>query len=564
MKRGSIGTPLVKSDKRPKVHGDYDQYMHLNTTYYKHPISCQKANGFNNQRREKPIDLLKKLNSKQEKIDNVKTVIHWFRGDLRIQDNKGLSEALKKFNKLKEKGPVRFLTIFTVNEHDWRAHLDSGWKLKFMFNALNQLGKRLAKLSIPLHVLHFEPETPALSNSSKFAGWLKDECSKLAKDTGPTLLTANLQYESDELYRDVKVFDKCNPSFRFQVYHDVCVVDPGILTTGKETQYTVFTPWYKKWIQKVQEDLKNPDFVSEVSEEPVNEEKVDFETLGYELPSEFLDYIPEGGPEVPEASEEAAFEQLSQFLKDKVHKYEEKDHLPDEGSSHLSSYITSGLISTRVIVKESVKKSNGAVAAKDVKKNSPIQEFIREVAWRDFYKHAFSNWPFLSMDIPYHFELNDVKWKNDEQAFISWCEGKTGVPIVDAIMRKLLCTGYINNRARLITASFMCKNLLLDYRWGERWFRKHLIDFDLTSNVGGWGFCSSTGIDSQPYFRIFNMELQSKKYDPHGDYIRKWVPELKDCKDVHTFRLARKGYQSAIVDHKKSREDALAAYREVL
>lgn len=564
MKRGPIGSPIVKSNKKPKVHGDYEQYMHLNTTYYTHPITCQKANNFNNQSRKKPVDLLKQLNSKQEKSGGIKTFIHWFRGDLRVHDNRALLEALKQFNKYKEQGPAQFLTIFTINEHDWRAHLDSGWKLKFQLNAVRNLGERLSKMSIPLHVLHFQPEDPLLCSSGEYASWLKSECLKLAKDPGPTLVTANLQYEADEQYRDVKVFERCDANFKFQVFHDACVIDPGTLATGKGTQYTVFTPWYKKWIAEVQEDLKDPEFVKEVPEKPISDQKVEFKNSDYELPSEFANYIPEGGPEMPEASEKAAFQQLSDFLKGKVHDYEKKDHLPDEGSSHLSCYITSGLISTRVVVKESVKESNGAVAAKDVRKNSPVQEFIREVAWRDFYKHAFSNWPFLSMDIPYHFELNDMNWRDDKEAFISWCEGKTGVPIVDAIMRKLLCTGYINNRARMITASFMCKNLLLDYRWGERWFRKHLIDFDLASNVGGWGFCSSTGIDSQPYFRILNMELQSKKFDPKGDYIRKWVPELKDCKDVHTFHLARKGYKSAIVNYKKSREDALAAYREII
>lgn len=564
MKRGSVGSPIIKGNKKPKVHGDYDQYTHLNTTYYKHPITCQKANSFNNSSRKKPLDILKELNSKQEKLDGIKTFIHWFRGDLRVHDNRALSEALEQFKKCKEQGPAQFLTIFTINEHDWRAHLDGGWKLKFMLKAINSLGEKLSKMSIPLHVLHFKPDAPALCSSSKFATWLKDECSKLAKESGPTLVTANLQYEADEQYRDIKVFEQCDSSFKFKVYHDACVVNPGTLATGKGTQYTVFTPWYKKWIEVVQKELSDSNFVQEVSDKPVNDEKVKFEAPDYELPSEFAGYIPEGGAEIPEASEKAALEQLSIFLKDKIHNYEDKDHLPDEGSSHLSCYITSGLISTRVIVKESVKESNGAVAAKDVRKNSPVQEFIREVAWRDFYKHAFSNWPFLSMDIPYHFELNDMKWRDDEEAFKNWCEGTTGVPIVDAIMRKLLCTGYINNRARMITASFMCKNLLLDYRWGERWFRRHLIDFDLASNVGGWGFCSSTGIDSQPYFRILNMEIQSKKFDPDGDYIRKWVPELKDCKDVHTFHLARKGYKSAIVNYKKSREDALATYREII
>ncbi|QLQ80667.1 hypothetical protein HG537_0E00200 [Torulaspora globosa] len=565
MKRGPLKSPVSKGSKRPKLHGDYDQYFSLNTTYYKNPITCERANEFNNGKRKKPIDFLNGYIATQGKSDDSKTIIHWFRGDLRTHDNTGLFEAIKQFRERKDNISGQLLTIFTINEHDWRAHMDSGWKLKFMMNAVSSLGEKLSKMSIPLHVLHYNPESPSLSNSNHFASWLKEECLNLAKGSGPVLLTANAQYETDELYRDIKMFEQSDSSFKFKVFHDACVIEPKLLTTGKGTQYTVFTPWYKKWAVEATSRMQNSKtFIRELSKDPVKDEEIDFKPLQYELPSEFLSYIPEGAPELPEASEDAAFQVLSDFSSQRAHAYDKKDYLPDEGSSHLSCYITSGLISARYIVSEAAKLTNGALAAKDIKKNSPVQEFIREVAWRDFYKHAFCNWPFLSMDLPYSFELNEMKWSDDQEAFKKWCEGETGVPIVDAIMRKLLCTGFISNRARMITASFLCKNLLLDYRWGERWFRKHLIDFDLASNVGGWGFCSSTGIDAQPYFRILNMELQSKKFDPEGRYIRKWVPELKDCKDVHTFNLERNGYQSAIVDYKKSRERALATYRQIL
>lgn len=565
MKRSVITSSIPKGNKKPKLHGDYDQYFSVNSTYYKKPITCQRANEFNNGKRKRPIDVLNQLISKQGVKDESKVFIHWFRGDLRTHDNTGLLEAIKTYEERTDKNSGQVMTIFTINENDWKAHLDSGWKLKFMMNALSNLGKKLSKLSIQLHVLRYNPESPMMSNTRHFASWLKDQCLDLAGGSDSVLLTANAQYESDELYRDIEVFEQCDSSFSFNVFHDACVVDPGALTTGKGTQYTVFTPWYKKWATDVTEKLQSSDsFVQEPPDDPVNDEKVEFSTPYYELPAEFTSYIPEDAPELSEASEDAARQMLAQFLDEQVHHYDKKDLLKDEGSSHLSCYITSGLISTRYIVKEAAKVTKGSLTAKDIKYNNPVQEFIREVAWRDFYKHAFCNWPFLSMDLPYHFELNEMKWSDDKDAFKKWCEGETGVPIVDAIMRKLLCTGYINNRARLIAASFLCKNLLLDYRWGERWFRKHLTDFDLASNTGGWGFCASTGIDSQPYFRILNMELQSKKFDPHGEFIKKWVPELKKSKDVHTFNLKREGYPSAIVDYKKSRENTLATYRQIL
>lgn len=196
---------------------------------------------------------------------------------------------------------------------------------------------------------------------------------------------------------------------------------------------------------------------------------------------------------------------------------------------------------------------------KDIKKNNSLETFIKEVAWRDFYKHAISYWPFLSMDLPFKFETLNIKWENDVFLFEKWCYGETGIPIVDAIMLKMLKTGYINNRSRMITASFLAKNLLIDWRWGERWFRKHLIDYDTASNVGGWGFCASTGIDCQPYFRVFNMKLQSEKYDPEGKFIRHWLEnDENDSDNVHEPK------PNAIVDLRDSRERVLERFREVM
>ena len=242
----------------------------------------------------------------------------------------------------------------------------------------------------------------------------------------------------------------------------------------------------------------------------------------------------------------------------------------DSSTSHLSCYITSGLISTRAVVNRGFHENGDSLMRKDIRQNNSMENFIKEVAWRDFYKHVACNWPYMSMEIAIKFETMDIKWVNDEEMFRKWCMGETGLPIVDAIMRKLLYTGYINNRSRMIVASFLSKNLLVDWRWGERWFRKHLMDADLTSNSGGWGFCSSTGIDAQPYFRIFNMKLQSEKYDPKGAFVKEWIPELRNINDVKILRegLANQpsvnGYPKPIVDLKESREKALETYREAI
>lgn len=175
------------------------------------------------------------------------------------------------------------------------------------------------------------------------------------------------------------------------------------------------------------------------------------------------------------------------------------------------------------------------------------------------------------MNKPFKPEYANIAWSYDKDHFAAWCEGRTGFPIVDAAMRQLNHLGYMHNRCRMIVASFLCKDLLLDWRMGERYFMEHLIDGDFASNNGGWGFSASVGVDPQPYFRIFNPLLQSEKFDPEGEYIRKWVPELKDlsAKEIHDpynrgagSKAKKNGYPEAIVEHKGCRERALSAYKE--
>ncbi|KAG0668501.1 hypothetical protein C6P43_004094, partial [Kluyveromyces marxianus] len=423
--------------------------------------------------------------------------VHWFRSDLRVNDNRGLAYAYRKARA--EDRPIHGL--YVINEHDWVAHMESGWKLTFIVEALKELGSSLSKYGIELHVRQFEPDTPLLSNSKAFSEWFVHTVEEITGTGNSTLVTANLQYEVDELYRDGRIarLGNTRDNFKLRLFHDQCIVRPGALTTGKGSQYTVFTPWYKKWAMK-------------------------------------------------------------KFIEGRGTKYNEnKDLLSTDGTSLLSGYITIGIISTRTIVLSAYLANNRHIMNKnkDVKNNNSLETFIKEIAWRDFYKHVLCHWPFLSMDLPFKFETLNIKWQQDTTHFEQWCYGETGVPIVDAIMLQLLHTGYINNRARMITASFLAKNLLVDWRYGERWFRKHLIDYDVASNIGGWGFCSSTGVDCQPYFRVFNMTLQSQKFDPDGKFIRRWL-HLPHTTDVH------QPSNTAIVDLKESRERALEKYREVM
>ncbi|AQZ15857.1 hypothetical protein BZL39_J00220 [Zygosaccharomyces parabailii] len=562
VKRSSAEVGCQEKRQRPEL----EQYMSTNTTYYNHPINEKGANAFNSNKRERPFELLQDRIVQQKPSKVAKTVIHWFRNDLRISDNTAFTKAIEQLQeiRIREGSDCNIMAIFTPNEHDWIAHLESNWRLNFMYRALTSLQSELLELSIPLYVLEFKPDKPILLRSKKFAAWLKKKCLELSGGE-PVQVTANAEYLVDELQRDINVYHVTDEYFDLNIYHDTCVVEPYPLRTQQGSQYTVFAPWYKKWCTYLMERKPKDDLVhiSSVEKKKYNRD-TPHQKIGYKLPIGFALNVNCPLSKILDASEDAGMSRLQEFLGNSIKKYDQKDLLPDERSSHLSAFLSVGLISARTVVNSAFSLLGGNLVGKSPKDMSPAEEFIREVAWRDFYKHAFCYWPYLSMDIPFNLGSVGIKWLNDKSHFEKWCYGKTGVPIVDAIMRKLLFEGYINNRARMITASFLSKNLLIDWRWGEKWFRKHLIDCDLASNIGGWGFCSSTGIDAQPYFRIFNMERQSKTYDPSGNFIRKWVPELKNVENVHATQQHVESYPDPIVDSKQSRQRALNAYKDGL
>ncbi|SCV00230.1 LANO_0F05864g1_1 [Lachancea nothofagi CBS 11611] len=574
IKRSISPPPAVT--KKLKLAESFEEYYNLDPKYYPKPITWQQANAFNNGKRPKPINLLNDQIKNQESLKkaNISTVVHWFRTDLRLEDNTALFHAVQQLKVAQKNNTnAQLVALYTINEHDFRAHLDSGWKLTFAFNAVENLRKALSKMNVALVVRLFESKKPLLSRSNEYADWFKSQCLSLAN--GSALVTANAQYETDELYRDLEIYKKQDDKFHFQVYHDQCTVEPGVLTTGKGSQYTVFTPWYKKWVEHLKAHKDGKDIVKMLNidiEKTVNQKLEQFESCDYTLPDEFVSYLPTTELQLPEASEQQAHKVLDDFFKKgKAFDYNnKKDVLALDNTSHLSCYITSGLISTRMVVNRGFHENGDSLMRKDIKQNNSVENFAKEVAWRDFYKHVMCNWPYTSMEIAFKFDTVDIKWENDVEKFRKWCLGETGLPIVDAVMRKLLFCGYISNRCRMIVASFLSKNLLVDWRWGERWFRKHLMDADLASNSGGWGFCSSTGVDAQPYFRIFNMKLQCEKYDPKGAFVKEWVPELKGVQDLKILREGTSndrtadGYAMPIVDLKESREKALEAFREAM
>ncbi|KAF4460555.1 deoxyribodipyrimidine photo-lyase [Fusarium albosuccineum] len=532
--------------------------------FYPPEMSNARARAYNSNELPRPIEtLLDALEDTAQERKAVKVkdaVVHWFKMDLRISDNKALALAS---DKAKEAG-VPLIAIYIVSPQDYEAHIRAPARIDFMLRTLAIIREDLAELDIPLYVETVERRKK-----------IPDRILELMDEWGASHIYANMEYEVDELRREATmVRDFAENGISFEVVHDTCVVPPGELHSGSGNQYAVYSPWYRAWVAHIHENLdllelydppeKNPAsartafkklFETAIPDAPENKK------LGSEEQKRLRSLWPCG--------EHEAKKRLDKFCEEMIGNYSKKRNIPaDLGTSCLSVHLASGTISARTCVRTArdrnkTKKLNGG--------NEGIQTWISEVAWRDFYKHVLVNWPHVCMNKPFKPEYANISWSYDEEHFAAWCEGRTGFPIVDAAMRQLKHLGYMHNRCRMIVACFLAKDLLIDWRKGERYFMEHLIDGDFASNNGGWGFSASVGVDPQPYFRIFNPLLQSEKFDPTGAYIRKWVPELKDLdsKEIHDPynrgagpKAKKKGYPKPIVEHKECRERALAVYKE--
>lgn len=353
----------------------------------------------------------------------------------------------------------------------------------------------------------------------------------------------NLVYDYDELNRDISLYEN-SENLQIHSYSDECIVKPFTLQTGKGSEFKKYSPWFKKWCKYLAENILEVEEVDSLPKLPPWDMEQIASDDDYELDSSFKmsslkatgttdSDIKEGEKRFP-ADSKHIHSEIDKWVDSKIFGYEENKSFPSmKSTSILSPYITSGSISTREVIASIQKKHKMEVLNSG---DSSVVDYVMEIAWRDFYKHALAANPFLQFDLPYNFNTLDLNRENGEENFKKWCLGETGYPIIDASMRQLLHTGWINNRCRMIVCTFLTKDLLVDWRWGMNWFHHRLIDGEYSSNHGGWTWCSSSGIDCQPWFRIFSTEKQSRAYDKDGKFIKKWVPELKNCdpKELHT------------------------------
>lgn len=432
-----------------------------------------------------------------------KIVVCWFRRDLRLHDNAALYHALKSDYKVL---PLFIFDKIILDELEDKKDR----RVEFIHNVINEMQNELKTLDSSMLVEYGEPEKV----------W-----KELVEKLDIAEVYTNHDYEKYAIDRDRKICEMLNAEgIAFYTSKDQTIFEKNEVLTNSDTPYKVFTPYSRTWKEK----LTNEYFIKPYPTEKYfgNLLKSD---VRHRVPS--LDYMgfEETGETFPN----------KEIRKEIVEKYHEQRDIPSvKGTTEISIHLRFGTVSIRELVSKALKLN---------------EKWLNELIWRDFYMNILWHFPHINERKSFRKEYDNIEWRNNEDEFQRWCEGKTGFPIVDAGMRQLNATGFMHNRVRMITSSFLIKDLLVDWRWGEAYFAKKLRDFEFSSNNGGWQWAAGSGVDAAPYFRIFNPESQMKKFDPEHKYIKQWIPEF-----------GTKDYPKPIVDHKEARERALRVYKEGL
>jgi deoxyribodipyrimidine photo-lyase len=428
---------------------------------------------------------------------NMKLNIFWLRRDLRLEDNTALAEALNS------ELPVLIVFIFDTKITEELPRNDP--RINFIYDTLASINKNLNKKGSSVYVLSGDPEKI----------W-----NKLIALFDINAVYVNKDYEPYSIERDKKIEIILRKNkIDFRKYKDQVIFEEREILKPDKKPYTIFTPYKKKWLEKLQGSLSlNTPKISSASQ---NYLKCDlsFPTIG-----------------------EEGFRRSSVKVRDydlsAISEYDKFRDLPyADKTSYLSPHLRFGTVSIRAIVSFAMKTN---------------QVFLSELIWREFFMQILSNFPEVVSE-NFKSRYDNIQWRNNEAEFEKWCRGETGYPLVDAGMRQLNETGYMHNRVRMITAGFLCKHLLIDWRWGEAYFAVKLLDYELSSNNGNWQWAAGTGCDAAPYFRIFNPHSQQIRFDLKMEYIRKWVIDFD-----------KPSYPEPIVEHDFARKRAIEAYRSGL
>ena len=427
--------------------------------------------------------------------------IFWFRRDLRLDDNAGLYHALR------DELPVLPIFIFDKGILDQLGNKKDS-RVEFIFDGIKNIHNRLGKYNSSLKVFYDHPENVFRSLLQQYP---------IAK------VFTNHDYEPYATYRDEAVGQILNEkNVSLHTFKDHVIFEKSEVAKEDGSPYVVFTPYSKRWKEKL-----NTYYLQSY---PVKKYFSNFFKCSHDITLSLASMgFEKGDQEFPPRNPDREI----------IAKYREHRDYPGlNGVSRMGLHLRFGTMSIRKLA---------ALA----KKESEI--YLKELIWRDFFMMILWHFPKVGKGRAFKMEYEHISWRNNEKEFALWCEGKTGYPIVDAGMRQLNRTGFMHNRVRMITASFLTKHLLIDWRWGEAYFAEKLLDYDLAANNGNWQWAAGCGCDASPYFRVFNPALQTLKFDPESAYIRKWIPEFEDF-----------DYPQPVVEHDFARKRCLEAYGRAL
>ena len=472
-----------------------------------------------------------------------KRALMWFRRDLRCFDNAALHAALIHAER------VHCVFVFD------REILDSlpskaDRRVEFIWESTVELRVALEALGGSLHVLY---DTASIA------------IPRLAAALDVDAVFTNHDYEPSALARDSAVSVALRAKgVSFETRKDHVIFEKDEVLTGAGKFFSVFTPYKNAWLKRIEAFYVKPYPIEPHKSHFAGDETAEIpalESMGFSRTNLREMKLPTGM---------SGGEKLFTDFLERIDRYDETRNFPSiKGPSYLSTHLRFGTVSIRGLAAAAWQRWQEGSRGAEV--------WLSELIWRDFYVHILHHNPRV-VNSAFKPEYDAIRWSNDPERFAAWCEGRTGFPIVDAAMRQLNLTGYMHNRLRMVAASFLTKDLLIDWRWGERYFAEKLNDFDLSANNGGWQWAASTGCDAQPYFRIFNPLNQSEKFDPDGMFIRKYVPELAKLsnKDIHAPSLTKpvelqargfvlgRDYPLPIVDHAEARNATLAEFKRAL
>ena len=462
----------------------------------------------------------------------------WFRRDLRDFDHAALYHALKAHTH------VYCAFVFDTDILDALPDR-ADRRVEFIWESVRELQQALRSQGGDLIVLH---------------ACAKEAIPALAVKLKASAVYSNRDYEPAAVARDAEVAAKlANHDIAFHQYKDQVIFEQDEVLTQAGKPYGVFTPYKNAHLKKLNDFYLQAYPVDRYRQHLAAADKTDMPTL------ESMGFARTNLAEMKLPTGMSGGQQLFAEFQERMARYKDARDFPAvKGPSYLSVHLRFGTVSIRHLARTAWQQHNAGA-----------ETWLNELIWRDFYFQVLHHHPQVAAGRAFKLEFDAIAFPNQQALFDAWCEGRTGYPLVDAAMRQLNQTGYMHNRLRMVTASFLVKDLLIDWRWGERYFAERLIDFDLAANNGGWQWAASTGCDAQPWFRIFNPVTQSEKFDAQGKFIRKYVPELAACheKEIHAPWLMPplrqqslglvigKDYPAPVVEHSVQREKALALYK---